>query len=144
MKKILIENNNFFLLILIIFSILTNFYYGYRGIFPIDSFLHFDAAYNILKNDHPFKDFFSISGFFVDYLQAIFFYFFGINWFSYILHAATINCILSISSFFLFNALGLNKIYSFLYSIGISVIAYPTVGTPFTDHRLPIERKAEA
>ncbi len=120
--------------ILFFFSLIINLYYGYRGIFPLDSFLHFDAAYNILNNRHPFKDFYSISGVIVDYLQAVFFYFFGVNWFSYIIHAAVINCILSIFSFILFNTLGLSKFYSFLYSIGISTIAYPSTGSPFVDY----------
>jgi len=124
----------FFLLILIVFPIIINLYYGYRGIFSQDSFFHFDAAYNILNNRHPFKDFYSISGIFVDYLQASFFYFLGVNWFSYILHAAAINCLLSIFSFILFNTLGLSKIYSFLYAIGISIIAYTAAGSPFVDY----------
>ncbi len=124
----------FLLIILFFFSLTINLYYGYRGIFPQDSFFHFDAAYNILNNRHPFKDFYSISGVFVDYLQAVFFYFFGVNWFSYILHAATVNCLLSISSFILFNTLGLSKFYSFLYSIGISTIAYTSAGSPFVDY----------
>lgn len=127
-------NNVFFFIILFFFSLTINFYYGYRGIFPQDSFFHFDAAYNILNNLHPFKDFYSISGVFVDYLQAAFFYFFGVSWFSYILHAATINCLLSIFSFILFNTLGLSRIYSFLYSIGISIIAYTSAGSPFVDY----------
>ena len=127
--------NTFFLLIvLFFFSITISLYYGYRGVFPQDSFFHFDAAYNILNNRHPFKDFYSISGVFVDYLQAVFFYFFGVNWLSYTLHAALINCLLSIFSFILFNTLGLSKFYSLLYSIGISIIAYTSAGSPFVDY----------
>lgn len=127
-------NNIFFFTILFFFSLTINLYYGYRGIFPQDSFLHFDAAYNILNNLHPFRDYYSISGVFVDYSQAIFFYFFGVSWFSYILHAAVINCLLSIFSFILFDTLGLSRIYSFLYSIGISIIAYTSAGSPFVDY----------
>ena len=67
-------------------------------------------------------------------MQAIFFYFFGVNWFSYVLHAAVINFLLSIFSFILFNSLGLTKIYSFIYSIGISSIAYTSAGSPFVDY----------
>ena len=127
--------NTFFLLIvLFFFSITISLYYGYRGVFPQDSFFHFDAAYNILNNRHPFKYFYSISGVFVDYLQAVFFYFFGVNWLSYTLHAALINCLLSIFSFILFNTLGLSKFYSLLYSIGISIIAYTSAGSPFVDY----------
>jgi len=127
-------NNLLLVIILTFFSLAINLYYGYRGIFPQDSFLHFDAAYNILNDHHPFRDFYSISGVFVDYLQAFFFYFFGVNWFAYILHAGAINCLLSIFSFILFNSLGLPKIYSFIYSIGISIIAYTSAGSPFTDY----------
>ena len=127
-------NNFFLLIILFLFSITINLYYGYRGIFPQDSFFHFDAAYNILNNRHPFKDFYSISGVFVDYLQAVFFYFFGVNWLGYTLHAAAINCLLSIFSFILFNILGLSKFYSLLYSIGTSTIAYTSAGSPFVDY----------
>ena len=119
---------------LFFFSLAINFYYGYRGIFSQDSFFHFDAAYHILNNRHPFKDFYSISGIFVDYLQATFFYFFGVNWFGYIFHAAAINCLLSIFSFVLFNTLGLSKTYSFLYSVGISIISYTSAGSPFVDY----------
>ena len=36
---------------------------------------------------------------FVDYLQSIFFYFFGINWQIYILHASIINAVLAIATF---------------------------------------------
>ena len=127
-------NNIFFFTILFFFSLTINLYYGYRGIFPQDSFFHFDAAYNILNNLHPFRDYYSISGVFVDYSQAVFFYFFGVSWFSYILHAAVINCLLSIFSFILFDTLGLSRIYSFLYSIGISIIAYTSAGSPFVDY----------
>lgn len=135
MHKYFNKINNFFLfLILFIFSLFINFYYGYRGIFPQDSFFHFDAAYNILNNHHPFRDFYSISGVFVDYVQAAFFYFFGVSWFSYILHAAAMNCLLSLSSFLLFNALGLARVYSFAYSASISTIAYAAAGSPFVDY----------
>ena len=135
MKKKINKSNNFFLfIILFFFSLAINFYYGYRGIFSQDSFFHFDAAYHILNNRHPFKDFYSISGIFVDYLQATFFYFFGVNWFGYIFHAAAINCLLSIFSFVLFNTLGLSKTYSFLYSVGISIISYTSAGSPFVDY----------
>lgn len=134
-KKFFNKINNLLLIgILFAFALTINFYYGYRGVFPQDSFFHFDSAYNILNNRHPFKDFYSISGIFVDYLQAVFFYFFGVNWFSYILHAALINCLLSIFSFILFNNLGLSRIYSFIYSIGISILAYTSAGSPFVDY----------
>ena len=62
-----------FILALILFSLFINQYYGNRGVFPIDSFSHFDTGFRILLGEFPFKDFWVISGPFVDYLQAFFF-----------------------------------------------------------------------
>ena len=119
---------------LLFFSIGINFYYAQRGLVYPDSFFHFDSAYHILNGNHPFKDFFSISGPFVDYMQSIFFYFFGINWFSYVLHASILNGVLALFTYFVFLELGLERKYSFLYSAAASLIAYPAIGTPFVDY----------
>ena len=63
------------ILLLILFSLLINQYYGNKGVFPIDSFSHFDTGFRILLGEYPFKDYWVISGPFVDYLQSIFFIF---------------------------------------------------------------------
>ena len=94
-----IKKETIFLTILFIFSIFFNQYYGCLGVFPIDSFAHFDTGFRVLSGEHPFKDFWVISGPLVDYLQAIFFYFFGVNWQSYVFHASLINAILTITTF---------------------------------------------
>ena len=74
MKNIILFNNKVFIFIsLFLFSFLINQHYGNRGIFPIDSFLIFDAAHNILSGNHPFKDYWLITGPFLDYIQALFF-----------------------------------------------------------------------
>ena len=88
-KNLFKENYLAFLLFLI--ALLVNQYSGNRGVFPIDSFSHFDSGFRILKGDHPFKDYWVVSGPIVDYLQSIFFFFFGINWQSYVFHASFIN-----------------------------------------------------
>ena len=135
MNKLNYKNKNiFFILILCFFSIAFNFYYGYRGIFPTDSFLIFDSGYYVLNGFHPFKDYWTVTGPLLDYLQALFFLIFGTSWFSYVLHAAIINLILAIFSYFVFVQLGLKKVHSFAYSTGISLLAYPMIGTPFVDH----------
>ena len=64
-----------FIIILILFSSLSNQYYGNIGIFPVDSFAHFDSGFRILLGEYPFKDYWIVSGPFVDYLQALFFLF---------------------------------------------------------------------
>lgn len=130
-----IKSERYLLVIfLLFFSIGINFYYAQRGLVYPDSFFHYDSAYHILNGNHPFKDFFSISGPFVDYMQSIFFYFFGINWFSYVLHASILNGVLALFTYFVFLELGLERKYSFLYSAAASLIAYPAIGTPFVDY----------
>ena len=93
------SRKRFLIFFLIIFSLLINQYYGNFGIFPVDSFSHFDTGHRILLGEHPFKDYWIISGPIVDYIQSIFFYFFGVNWQAYLLHASFFNTILTISTF---------------------------------------------
>ena len=97
--NIFFNRKNLFIVFLFIFSLLINQYYGNQGIFPVDSFSHFDTGFRILLGEHPFKDYWIISGPIVDYLQSIFFYFFGISWQTYLLHASFFNGILTISTF---------------------------------------------
>ena len=88
-KKIVI-----YLLILAAFSTFINYYYANLGVFPPDSFCHFDNGFRILLGEHPFKDYWVVSGPIIDYLQAIFFYVFGVSWNSYLIHASVFNLIL--------------------------------------------------
>ena len=95
--------NSLLLFFLIIFSFFIPFYYGNKGIFPVDTLGFFDSSYNILLGRHPIKDFWIFSGIFVDYSQALFFKIFGLHWSSYVIHSAFINsCITIFFFFFLF------------------------------------------
>ena len=129
-----ISKEKIFIIILILFSLSINQYYGNRGIFPVDSLAHFDTGFRILLGEHPFKNYWTVSGPFVDYIQAIFFYFLGVSWQSYVFHASLINAVLSVATFIVFRNFNLNIYYSFIYSLLFSVLAYPTSGTPFVDH----------
>ena len=71
------KSQNILLLILLFFSIAINQYYGNRGIFPIEGTAFFDTAYRILLGDVPFKDYWLITGPFLDYIQSFFFLIFG-------------------------------------------------------------------
>ena len=133
-SKILSYKNKLLLLFLFTFSIVINQYYGNRGVFPIDSFLIFDSAYNIISGNHPFKDYWLITGPFVDYIQSFFFLIFGVNWASYVLHSSIINMVLALFSFYFFLNIGLKNYYAFIYSLGVATLAYPSIGIPFTDH----------
>ena len=130
------KNNYYFLIIIISFTF--NTYYGYRGIFPIDSFLIFDGGYKVLNGNHPFKDYWSITGPLLDYIQYLFFLIFKVNWFSYVLHATFINSFLAVFTFFFLTKIGLHHLYAFIYSSGVSILAYPSTGTPFMDHHAVI------
>ena len=129
---------NLFIIFLFLFSLLINQYYGYRGVFPIDSFIIFESGFNVISGHHPFKDYWSITGPFLDYIQSIFFLIFGVNWFGYVLHASVVNMMLTLFSFYFFQNIGLKTIYAFIYSLGISILAYPSAGTPFMDHHAVI------
>ena len=107
---------------------------GNRGVHPIDSFSHFDSGFRILNGEHPFKDYWIVSGFFVDYFQSLIFLLLGTNWQTYILNASLMNGFISTLVYYLFTKLGLGLKCSFFYSISFALLAYPSSGTPFVDH----------
>ena len=74
--NILFNKETLFITILFLFSLSINQYYGNQGVFPVDSFSHFDTGFRILLDEHPFKDYWIISGPLVDYFQALFFLYF--------------------------------------------------------------------
>lgn len=113
---------------------LINQHYGNMGLYPIDSEGHFDAGYRVLLGEHPFKDYWVIVGPFMDYVQAIFFYLFGVKWQSYVLHASFINALVTVATFLVLRRFDLNLFYSFSYALLFSVLAYTTSGTPYVDH----------
>jgi len=127
-------NEKGIIIFLFLFSLLINQYYGNRGVFPPDSFAHFDNGFRILLGEYPFKDYWVVSGPLIDYLQAIFFYIFGVSWFSHVLHGSLLNVILTVATFFILRNFKLNIYYSFFYSLSFSILAYPSSGTPFVDH----------
>ena len=61
-KKISINQNVTTILIILLFSFgfFVNFFYGSLGVFPIDTFLHYDSGYRILNGEYPIKDFWII------------------------------------------------------------------------------------
>ena len=95
----LFNKENLFIVLLLLFSLSINQYYGNRGIFPTDSFSHFDTGFRILLGEQPFRDYWIVSGPFVDYIQAFIFYLLGVSWQTYVFHASIINAILTILTF---------------------------------------------
>jgi len=128
-KKLL---NILLLFFLIIFSFFIPFYYGNKGIFPLDTLGFFDSSYNILLGRHPIKDFWIFSGIFVDYSQALFFKIFGLYWSSYVIHSAFINSCATIFFFFFLFKKKLNIYLCFFYASCFSLLCYSQSGTPFS------------
>jgi len=138
LTKTIINKKNIYYLLLILNSFAFVFYSGGKGVFPIDSFFHYDAGFHILNGNHPFKDYWLISGPLLDYMQSFIFYIFGVKWSSYVVHAAILNSFISIICFYFFIKIGLDQIFSFIYSLGVSILAYTSISSPFVDHHAVI------
>lgn len=133
-KNKIFNTNFYYLLLVILYSFFINFYYANLGVFPIDTFFHYDSSYRILNNEYPIRDFWTVSGLSVDLIQSIFFKIFGISWFSHILHSSFFNCLISVLIFNFFLKLKINSNKSLVYTLCFSTLAYTISGTPFVDH----------
>ena len=104
---------------LAISSFCINFYVGSSGVFPVDTFIHYDNGYRILLGDVPIKDYWIVHGFIIDYMQAIFFKIFGNSWYAYLIHSSVFNVIVTISSYFIFRLLKIDISFAIILSISI-------------------------
>ena len=120
---------------LLVFSILINQYYGYQGVNPIDSFFSFNSGYDVLNGNFPFKDYWTITGPFIDFTLALIFKIFGVSWFSYVFYASCFNFIITILTFYTLKKFKLSIGYCFFYSFLVAILAYPSAGTPYVDHQ---------
>lgn len=125
---------NILILILVFISFFINQYYAMQGAFPIESFAHYDISLRILSGDVPFRDYWAVSGIFIDYLQSLFFLIFGDSFQIYVLHGSIFNVIATLISFIFFKELKLGNFYSFFYAVCFSFLAYPNTGTLYVDH----------
>lgn len=128
----------FYYIFLFFFSILFNQYYGYIGIQPVDSFTVFNSGYEVINGYYPFKDYWTMTGPLLDVIQALFYKILGISWFSYVFHASVFNFLIAAATFYTLAKFELNINYSLFYAFLVSILSYPTVGTPFVDHHSAI------
>ena len=91
-----LNKNNSYLITIFLFSFFINFYVANKGVFPIDTFLHYDSASRILNGLIPVRDYWIVHGLTLDYIQLIFFSILGVNWVSYIIHSSLFNSFISI------------------------------------------------
>ena len=89
-----------YIFFLILISFYFNQYYAYLGVLPVDSFSTFNTGYDVLNGSVPFKDYWVLKGIVLDIIQAGFFKLFGVSWFSYSIHASTLNSIFALATFF--------------------------------------------
>ena len=130
-----IEKKKFIsILILSIISFSVNFHYASYGVLPIDTFAFFDTGFRIIHGETPFNDYWTISGPFIDLLQSIYFFIFGVNWTTYILNGSITNLAITLALFYFLCDSGLDYKYSFFYSTCFAFLANPSMGTPFPDH----------
>ncbi len=134
MIRYLISNNSVDIIILIFFSFFINFYYSNIGVLPQDTFAYYDTAFRILNGAIPFKDYWTVSGPVIDYIQSLFFYFFGVNWKVYTLNGSVINCLITLTFYFLLKTYNLKRGLNFFYCFCFSVLANPSMGVAFPDH----------
>ena len=127
-------STNSLTIIIFLTALLFNQYFGNRGVYPIDSFSHFDIGYRVLNGELPFKDYWVVSGPIIDFFQAFLFMLFDVNWQTYLLNASILNAIFAVLTFKLLLEFKLEKKYSFFYAVCLAVLAYPSSGTPFVDH----------
>ena len=121
-----------FLFISWYFSFLLNFYVGSSGVFPVDTFIHYDNGFRILLGEHPVKDYWIVHGFIIDYIQALFLKFLviiGILTFTFLIFQFC----LVLFTFYIFKLLELETKIAFLLSVCTASLAYPVSGTPFLD-----------
>lgn len=133
-KKKIFNLNFFIVFFIFFFSFLINSYYASTGVFPIDTFAHYDSGYRILNNQYPTREYWITSGIFIDFLESIFFRLMGVTWATHLFHSSIINGFISITFYFVLINLNLNKYYSLIYTLYFSILAYTISGTPFVDH----------
>lgn len=120
-------------IILGVFSFFINYWTASRGVFPVDTFLHFDSAVRISNEELPIRDFWIVHGLLVDFIQLFFFKIFGVSWKAYVIHGSIFNSLITLFSYKIFKEFQIEPLQAFLLSICVATLAYPVSGTPFLD-----------
>ena len=123
-----------YLLTIFFLTFFSVWYFGFRSINPIDNFTNYNSGYLILNGQIPFKDYWVTTGPLLDFIQFLIFKILGVNWGSYVFHAAILNSAFAIMLYYIFKQFKLENIYCFVYSLLTGLIFYTQVSTPFVDH----------
>ena len=82
---------------LAVFAFAFNWATGHRGIFLFDQSIIFDGGWRVLQGQTPYKDFLIPFGPVTFYVQALFFWLFGVNWSATVLPACVFNSLATLS-----------------------------------------------
>lgn len=130
-KKVL---GSVLLAVVLIFSFILSFKAGERGFFPYGQSFVFDGSYRLFQGQIPFKDFVLPTGPVPGWFLIPFFRFLGVNYFSYIAGAASVNVLATLCSFLVLRFLFPKKtILAFLAAVLTAIWFYPPNGTPYED-----------
>lgn len=120
-------------MLIFFWGVLICLHYGRIGFMPLDQSIVFDGAWRLLCHQLPGRDFLIPYGLMPISLQALFFKIFGINWFSYCLHAAIFNGLFSIIVYLILISFGCPSLLAFFYALLSAIIFYPPFGVPYMD-----------
>ncbi len=123
--------NYIYIFVIIFYSFSINWYSANIGILPIDTFGFFDTGYNILKGQLPVRDYWSYTGLIVDYFQSLFFFIFGNNWNSYVVHGSIMNVLATLVFYFFLKHLKISQNFCLFYCLSFATLHYPVSGTPY-------------
>lgn len=137
-KMIQFKLSYFYFFFLIFISFCSPIYFGFIGVNPIDNFTIYTSGYYVFNGQVPFKDFWVVTGPILDLTQALLFNLFSVDWLTYTIHAAFLNLIFVLITYYTFIKFGLDKASSFIYCLFLSLISYSQTGTPFVDHHATI------
>jgi len=121
-------------LILTILSFFINFHYSNLGVLPQDTFAYYDTGYRVLNGSVPFRDYWTVSGPFIDYFQAFLFSIFNVSWKAYVINGSILNSIITVVFYYTLKTFNQNRLLNLFYSICFSLLANPSMGVPFPDH----------
>ena len=122
------------LLWLVLFAYRITLYAGERGFFPFDQSIVFDGGYRVYRGQIPFKDFLIPFGPVVFWLQGLVFKLGGLDYASYLLHAALINVLAAVLSWLILKTLFRRRIWlPFVGGLLTAIWFYPPNGTPWPE-----------
>jgi hypothetical protein len=116
-----------------VFALGVSWEAGRCGFMPLDQSVVFDGGWRMLSGQVPWRDFDAPSFVTPSAIQALFFGVFGVNWWSYLLHAMVANALFAGLILVFARRLGLGELVSVALALGSAVLFYPPVGTPFAD-----------